>query len=100
MRPAADRAREAAARKDWQTAAPLYREAVAAAPGDVPLHYELGVAATYVEDREEAQREMRWVVANGSPDSQEYRLAKAWLGEAVTASNPATGTGAPARGRP
>jgi hypothetical protein len=94
--PAATRAREAAARSDWKTAAPLYREAIATAPQDVTLHYELAVAATYIEDREEAQREFRWVVANAPSESEEYRLAKSYLAEAA----PTTGSGTAAATTP
>ena len=95
--PAAERAREAAARSDWKAAAPLYREALATAAADVALHYGLAVAATHLDDPDEAKREFRWIVANASPDSQEYRLARAWLAEATgtttgTASTSATGT--------
>jgi hypothetical protein len=95
---AADRAREAVAKSDWKAAALLYREALATAPADVALHYGLAVAASHLDEREEARREFRWVVANASPDSQEYRVAKAWLAEAMgttttgTASTSATGT--------
>ena len=100
--PAAVRAREAAARADWKAAAPLYREAITAAAADVALHYGLAVAATHLDDRDEAQREFRWVVANASPDSQEYRMARAWLAETVgattTSAAPASATGATTSG--
>lgn len=76
------RAREATRRSDWKAAAPLFREALAAAPNDLSLHYELAVVATYLEDRDEATREFRWVLANASPDSMEYRAAQSWLADA------------------
>jgi len=85
-------AREAAARSDWRAAAPLFREAIAQAPGEIALHYELAVVATHVDDREEATREFRWVVVNASPDSQEYRLAKAWLDDASQPESTTTTT--------
>jgi hypothetical protein len=78
----AARARQAIARRDWNAAAPLLREAVGARPADVSLHYDLAVAASYLDLRDEAIREFRWVVANAQRDSQEYKAAKSWLAEA------------------
>ena len=83
-------AREAAARSDWRAAAALFRDAIAQAPGEVLLHYELAVVATHLDDREEATREFRWVVANASPESQEHRLAKAWLADTEPATTATT----------
>lgn len=82
----ATQARAAAARSDWTAAAPLFRQAIAVSPNDYKLHYELGVAATYLEARDEATREFRWVVANAPPDSAEYKGAKAWLADSGGAS--------------
>lgn len=79
---AATRAREAVQRQQWTVAAPLLREAIGAKPADVSLHYDLAVAATYLEAREEAIREFRWVLANAEPSSQEYKAARSWLAEA------------------
>jgi hypothetical protein len=92
---AAVRAREAAARSDWTAAAPLFRQAIAEAPGDLALHYGLAVAATYLENREEATREFRWVLANAAPESEEYRLARTWLADSATTATPAGTSGTP-----
>jgi hypothetical protein len=98
--PSADfaaQAREAAARKDWKAAAPLFRQAIAAQPTEYKLHYELAVVATYLDARDEAIREFRWVVANAPPDSAEYKAAKNWLAESGGSSGATAGvTPAPA----
>ncbi|MBI2217385.1 MAG: hypothetical protein HYU51_08815 [Candidatus Rokubacteria bacterium] len=94
---AAARAREAMARRDWNMAAPLLREAVAARPADVSLHYDLAVAASYLDLRDEAIREFRWVVANAQPDSQEYKAAKSWLAEAEGTGGTRSTAAPPAR---
>jgi hypothetical protein len=88
--PAAVRAREAMARSDWKAAAPLFREAIATAPSDVSLHYELAVVATHLDDRDEATRQFRWVLAHAAPDSMEYRAARSWLDESRAATTPAS----------
>jgi hypothetical protein len=83
------RARQAVARSDWSAAAPLLREALVAWPGDLGLHYGLAVAASYLDLRDEATREFQWVLTHAHPDSQEYKVAKNWLGDdsgAVAAS--------------
>jgi hypothetical protein len=88
-------ARAAAARQDWKAAAPLFRQAIAASPTDYKLHYELGVVGTYLDARDEAAREFRWVVSNAPPESAESRAARQWLAEnggstgAVAAVTPA-----------
>lgn len=94
----AAQARAAAARSDWQAAAPLFRQAIVLKPNDYKLHYELGVVATYLEARDEAVREFRWVVANAPPGTPEYKGAKGWLAEnaGATASTPGAVTPAPA----
>lgn len=92
----AAQARAAAARSDWKAAAPLFRQAIAASPNDYKLHYELGVVATYLEARDEAVREFRWVVANAPPDSAEYKAAKTWLAESGGSGGPVAGAVTPA----
>lgn len=94
------RARDAVRRSDWNAAAPLFREALAAAPNDLSLHYELAVVATYLENRDEATREFRWVVANASPDSMEYRAAKGWLADTGSPAAASPAPGATAAGAP
>lgn len=87
---ATTRARQAIDRKDWAAAAPLLREAIAADPQNVSLHYDLAVSATYLNARDEAAREFRWVVANAAPDSQEAKAARSWLAEAGAPTAPAS----------
>lgn len=79
---AASRAREAIRRQQWAAAAPLLREALGVQPREVSLHYDLAVVATYLDARDEATREFRWVLANADPGSPEYKAARSWLAEA------------------
>lgn len=72
-------AAEALERGDYAKAADLYRHALAAAPESVALHYGLGVSASYLERRDEAIREFRWVLERGLPTSDEVRAARRWL---------------------
>jgi hypothetical protein len=96
----AARAREAVGRQDWQAAAPLLREAIAASPADVSLHYGLAVAASYLELHDEAIREFRWVVAHAHPDSQEYKAARSWLAEVDAVAAPRSAAAARPGDRP
>ena len=99
MAPAVDyaaQARAAAARSDWNAAAPLFRQAVAASPNDYALRYELGVAATHLDARDEAVREFRWVVANAPADSREHTAAQRWLTDAGRSTTAAGGVITPA----
>jgi hypothetical protein len=79
--PAGD-ARAAMMRADWPVAARLLRTALAREPGTLDLHYRLAIVATYLEEREEAFREFEWVVAHAPEDSEEARVARAWLASA------------------
>jgi tetratricopeptide (TPR) repeat protein len=72
-------AAEALEKGDYARAADLYRNALAAAPESLPLHYGLGVSASHLERREEAIREFRWVLERGQPTSDEVRAARRWL---------------------
>ncbi len=67
---------------DYAKAAALYREALQQAPNSVPLHYGLGVAASYLQWRDEAIREFSWVVdrvAHGAAGATEAAEARQWL---------------------
>lgn len=75
-------ARQAVERRDWTTAAPLLREAIARDPRNLSLHYNLAIAASFLEARDEAIREFQWVVTNAPSGSEEARTARAWLAEA------------------
>jgi tetratricopeptide (TPR) repeat protein len=57
----------------------LYRQALAASPDTVGLHYGLGVACSYVDRRDEAVREFRWVMQYGPRNSAEVEGARQWL---------------------
>ena len=72
-------AAEALENGDYAKAADLYRRALAAAPESLPLHYGLGVSASYLDRRDEAIREFRWVLEHGLQDSDEVRAARRWL---------------------
>jgi tetratricopeptide (TPR) repeat protein len=60
----------------------LYRQALADAPGKVSLHYGLGVASSYLDRRDDAIREFRWVVRYGPPTAPEVKAAYQWLARA------------------
>jgi tetratricopeptide (TPR) repeat protein len=64
---------------DYERAADLYRRAIAREPESVPLRYGLGVAASHLGRREEAVRELTWVLDKGEPGSREVRAAEQWL---------------------
>ena len=92
------------ARRDWATAAPLFREAIGRQPDSVPLHYSLAVCASYLSAFEEAAKEFRWVLEHAPPGSEEASVARSWLAQAsvrpvVTAAPPATGDSAVEVGR-
>lgn len=72
-------AAEALTRGDYAKAADLYRAALAATPDSVPLHYGLGVSASHLGRRDEAIRELTWVLGRGEPSSTEVQAARRWL---------------------
>jgi len=67
------------ARRDWETAAPLLRQAIPSAPDSVALHYELAICATYLELGDEATREFQWVLEHAQAGSEEATVARTWL---------------------
>lgn len=75
----AARAAAALAGGRYTDARELYRQALAAAPGKVGLHYGLGVASSYLDRRDDAVREFRWVVQYGRPTAPEVAAARQWL---------------------
>jgi len=98
-------AAEALASGQYARAAELYRQAIAATPDSVPLRYGLGVAASHVGRRDEAVRELVWVLQHGDPESTEVKAAQGWLASvgalpkarvaaAVPTEEPATTPGA------
>lgn len=63
----------------YAEAVELYRKALAEFPGRVDLHYGLGVASSYLDRRDEAVREFRWVVQYGAETAPEVKAARQWL---------------------
>lgn len=63
----------------YADAALLYREALGEAPGKMELHYGLAVASSYLDRRDDAIREFRWVVQYGRPGATEVDAARQWL---------------------
>jgi tetratricopeptide (TPR) repeat protein len=63
----------------YADAAQLYRQALGEAPGKMELHYGLAVTSTYLDRRDDAIREFRWVVQYGRPDATEVDAARQWL---------------------
>jgi tetratricopeptide (TPR) repeat protein len=81
-------------RGDWTSAANLLRRALAQNPTSAKLHYNLGVAASYVGPRDEAIREFQWIIANLAPELSEAQEARRWLIEAGVLARPIETTAA------
>lgn len=67
---------------DYALAARLYEEALEVSPESLPLHYGRGVAASHLGRRDEAIRELSWVVdrvARGAGRTEESEAARHWL---------------------
>ncbi len=97
----ADLAARALAAGRYVDAARLYREALGEAPTKMPLHYGLAVASSYLELRDEAIREFRWVLQYGSPGAPEVEASRAWLARAgaLPAAYDATNASGPEKER-
>lgn len=78
----ADLAAQALAAGRYVDAARLYREALRTAPSQMGLHYGLAVASSYLDLRDDAIREFRWVLKYGSPGAPEVEASRAWLARA------------------
>jgi len=63
----------------YADAALLYREALGEASGKMELHYGLAVASSYLDRRDDAIREFRWVLQYGSPKAAEVEASRQWL---------------------
>ena len=63
----------------YADAALLYREALGEASGKMELHYGLAVASSYLDRRDDAIREFRWVLQYGSPKAAEVDASRQWL---------------------
>jgi tetratricopeptide (TPR) repeat protein len=57
----------------------LYREALGGDSGKMELHYGLAVASSYLDRRDDAIREFRWVLRYGPPSAAEVDAARQWL---------------------
>lgn len=75
----------------------LYRKALAEAPGQAALHYGLGVASSYLDRRDDAVREFRWVVQYGPENAPEVAAARQWLIRAGALPSATPDTPAPSR---
>jgi hypothetical protein len=75
----------------------LYRQALAEAPGKVGLHYGLGVASSHLDRRDDAVRELRWVVQYGPQTAPEVAAARQWLIRAGALPSVSFTTPAPGR---
>jgi hypothetical protein len=78
-------------------AARLYRQALGDEPGRMQLHYGLAVASTYLDLRDDAIREFRWVLQYGPPNAAEVGAARRWLSRAGALPVVTYATAAPPR---
>lgn len=74
-------ARLAMARGAWREAAEQLRTALRREPAHVELHYRLAICASHLGAAEEAVREFGWVATHAAAESDEARVARAWLSE-------------------
>lgn len=86
----ATQAAQALSRGEYATAGTLYRRALEGSPDSLPLHYGLAVAASYLDQREAAIREFRWVLERGPAGSAEVEAARRWLASAGALPRPAS----------
>ena len=76
---AATLAAQALERGEYEKAAGLYRQALQSQPESLPLHYGLAVAASFLNLKEEAIREFKWVLERGASGTIEVEAARRWL---------------------
>jgi len=72
-------ARKAFAARDWATAAPHFRAAIALDPGSLTLHHGLATCASWLGLTDEAKVEFNWVLVHAPAGSVEAQLAREWL---------------------
>ena len=77
-------ARKAFAARDWATAAPHFRAAIAVDPGSLTLHHGLATCASWLGLIDEAKVEFNWVLVHAPAGSVEAQLAREWLASAET----------------
>jgi tetratricopeptide (TPR) repeat protein len=85
---------EALDKGDYARAADLYRQALATEPESLPIHYGLGIAASYLDQKAEAIREFTWVLARAAGDSPEATTARRWLDSVGARPRPAVAAAA------
>ncbi len=78
----ASQAAEALDKGEYARAADLYHRALAGDADNLGLHYGLGVAASYLNLKDEAIREFKWVLERGAKGSPEAEAARRWLASA------------------
>jgi hypothetical protein len=66
-------------RGEYGAAAAILSQALASDPDNLGLHYRLGVSASYLNRKDEAVREFRWVMERGAAGSSEVETARNWL---------------------
>jgi len=76
---------------DYTSAAELYRRALTTTPENLPVHYGLAVALSHLDQKPEAIREFRWVLARGETGTAEVDNARRWLIKAGALAPPSTG---------
>ncbi|HET8577887.1 MAG TPA: tetratricopeptide repeat protein [Methylomirabilota bacterium] len=72
-------AAQALERGQYDKAASLYRQALQTRPEILALHYGLAVAASYLNLKDEAVREFKWVLEHGQAGTTEVDAARRWL---------------------
>lgn len=91
-------ARKAFAARDWATAAPHFRAAIALDSGSLTLHHGLATCASWLGLLDEAKAEFNWVLAHAPAGSPEAQLAREWLASAETENEATTTAAADASG--
>src|SRR5262245_63015 len=87
-------ARAALDRREWAVAVPHLRAALARDRENLFLHYQLGICASWLDQRDEAVQEFQWVLAHTPAGSDEARVAQQWLTEAGVLNPNAVADGA------
>jgi hypothetical protein len=85
---------------DYPRAAELYRRALTTTPESLPVHYGLAVALSHLDQKPEAIREFRWVLARGGTGTVEVDNARRWLIKAGALAPPSTGPAARSESTP
>jgi predicted Zn-dependent protease len=70
--------------ENWPDAIRIYEHALVHDPGNVTVHYRLGVALANQGRTRDAVAALTWVVDHAPHDSDEARLARQWLANEAT----------------